>query len=232
MEESIIEHGKLPKSREPFEIRHLDMKNINEIIQLQEVVKQAVAQSNALQPLSKEEFKNILSGNGFMIGIYVKENLIAFRAMLIPPVDDPEHLGSDAGLTDEAKRSMMYSEISVVHPEFRGNGLQTQMGKVVMEKIDKSRFQYVATTVAPFNIPSLKDKLALGMKIIALKEKYNGKLRYVLFRDFKAKRDTPAMQSKTVGMAQTKLQQQLLQEGYRGISIQASDEKVEVIYSK
>ncbi|WP_172675250.1 hypothetical protein [Virgibacillus halodenitrificans] len=78
----------------------------------------------------------------------------------------------------------------------------------------------------------MKDKLALGMKIIALKEKYNGKLRYVLFRDFKAKRDTPAMQSKTVGMAQTKLQQQLLQEGYRGISIQASDEKVEVIYSK
>ncbi|MCG1028474.1 GNAT family N-acetyltransferase [Virgibacillus halodenitrificans] len=232
MEESIIEHGKLQKSREPFEIRLLAMKNMDEILLLQEVVRQTVTQSDSLQPLSEEEFENILSGNGFMIGIYVKENLIAFRAMLIPPVDDPEHLGSDAGLTDEAKRSMMYSEISVVHPEFRGNGLQTQMGKVVMEKIDKSRFRYVATTVAPFNIPSLKDKIALGMKIIALKEKYNGKLRYVLFRDFKAKRDTPAMQSKTVGMPQTEVQQQLLQEGYRGISIQASDEKVEVIYSK
>ncbi|WP_060678688.1 hypothetical protein [Virgibacillus halodenitrificans] len=134
MEESIIEHGKLPKSREPFELRHLDMKNINEIIQLQEVVKQAVAQSNALQPLSKEEFKNILSGNGFMIGIYVKENLIAFRAMLIPPIDDPEHLGSDAGLTDEAKRSMMYSEISSCIPNFAGMACRPRWERLLWKK--------------------------------------------------------------------------------------------------
>ncbi|AIF42867.1 benzoate transporter [Virgibacillus sp. SK37] len=229
-----MEKGMLRLSMEPFEIRSLEMNNLEEILQLQEVVRQAVAQSesDSLQPLTSEEFENILTGNGFMIGTYVNETLIAFRAMLVPPLDDPEHLGADAGLTDEAKRSMMYSEITVVHPDFRGNGLQTHMGKIVLEKVDKTRFRYVATTVAPFNIPSLKDKLALGMDIIALKEKYNGKLRYVLFRDFEAKRSTPAMQTKTVGMDQTEVQQQLLREGYRGISIQSTDEKVEVTYSK
>ena len=35
-------------------------------------------------------------------------------------------------------------------------------------------------TVAPFNIPSLKDKFAQGMEVAALKEKYSGSMRYVL----------------------------------------------------
>lgn len=31
-----------------------------------------------------------------------------------------------------------------------------------METIDRNRFRYVLSTVAPFNIPSLKDKFFLG----------------------------------------------------------------------
>src|SRR5699024_10216636 len=103
---------------------------------------------------------------------------------LVPPLDDPEHLGIDAGIAKQERHKMIYSEITVVHPYYRGNGLQTYMGEIVFEQMDKNLYPYVAATVAPFNIPSLKDKFALGMMIIALEEKYNGKLRYVLFKDF------------------------------------------------
>ena len=51
-----------------------------------------------------------------------------------------------------------------------------------MDELQKedSKYDYVCCTVAPFNIPSLKDKFAQGMAIAALKEKYGGSLRYVL----------------------------------------------------
>ena len=45
---------------------------------------------------------------------------------------------------------------------------------------ENSKYDYVCCTVAPFNIPSLKDKFSQGMEIAALKEKYGGSMRYVL----------------------------------------------------
>ena len=78
---------------------------------------------------------------------------------------------------------VLYSEISNVDPDFQGNGLQVLLGKVLMKEVDPQRFRYICTTVAPFNIASLKDKFAHGMQIVALKVKYGDLLRYILMKD-------------------------------------------------
>src|SRR5690625_4094941 len=102
--------------------------------------------------------------------------------MLKPELDE-EHLGIDAGLSQEDLPQVIYSEITIVDPDYRGNGLQNYMGKLVMKEIDRDKFYYVCATVAPMNIPSIKDKFSLGFQIVALKEKYEGMLRYVFMRD-------------------------------------------------
>ena len=40
-----------------------------------------------------------------------------------------------------------------------------------MERLKKDDYKYVCATVAPFNIPSLKDKFAQQMEIAAMKWK-------------------------------------------------------------
>ncbi|WP_246569588.1 GNAT family N-acetyltransferase [Lentibacillus saliphilus] len=230
---SMTAEGQLKTTGAAFKVRQLELDDLEAILTLQDAVKQTLDNPKQLQPLTSQEAHHMLSGHGYMVGTFVDDRMIAFRAMLVPPIDDPEHLGTDAGIEKQNLSQVMYSEISVVHPDYRGNRLQTYMGKIVMAHVDRNRFRYVATTVAPFNIPSLKDKLALGMEIIALKEKYNGKLRYVLFRDFatddiqKSVTDT-----KTVAMEETERQQQLLKDGYKGVSIQKVDGTFAVTYQK
>ena len=147
---------------------------------MQRKVVAELADKTILHLLSEEEFRNILEGNGLMIGAFVEERLIAFRALLVPAIDE-EHLGRDIGLADEDLGKVIYQEVSNVLAEYRGNKLQRTLAILIMQELTKleSQFQYVCCTVAPINIPSLKDKFVQGMEVASLKEKYGGVLRYV-----------------------------------------------------
>ncbi|WP_140392755.1 N-acetyltransferase [Virgibacillus dakarensis] len=165
-----------------FHVIQLTIDDLPLILQLQTKVENALVSNTFLSPLSRKEFTRILTGKGFMLGVFIDEKLIAFRAMLQPEMDE-EHLGLDAGLPEAELPKVIYSEISNVDPEYRGNGLQKYMGQILMNEIDYEKFRYVCATVAPMNIPSIKDKFSLGLEIVALKEKYQGKLRYIFIKD-------------------------------------------------
>ncbi|MUV36446.1 hypothetical protein JNUCC1_00248 [Lentibacillus sp. JNUCC-1] len=233
MKGALTAEGVLKTTGETFKIQQLHMEDCDDVLLLQKSAQYVLDQPEQLEILSREEVKHILSGNGYMAGAFLEERLIAFRAMLTPEVNDPEHLGTDAGLPYSALPHVIYSEITIVHPNYRGNGLQTYMGRIVLNHIDRNQYRYVASTVAPFNIPSLKDKLVLGMEIIVLKEKYGGKLRYVLFRDLDATHDhRQVLDSQTVSMEETHTQVQLLDKGYKGTSFKRSDRGYDVTYQK
>ena len=163
-------------------IRRLEADQLDEILTLQRKVIESLSTGSFLQPLTEEEFSYILNGKGLMIGAYYHEQLIAFRAMLEPELDE-EHLGKDAGLPRNEWPLVLYSEITNVDPDFQGNGLQVLLGELIMKEVNPQRFRYICTTVAPFNIASLKDKFAHGMQIVALKVKYGDLLRYILMKD-------------------------------------------------
>lgn len=213
-------------------IKRLTLAHMDEILMLQQEVIDALETASSLQPLSEEEFAYILNGKGLLVGAYYEERLIAFRAMLEPEIDE-EHLGRDAGLSESELPLVIYSEITNVSPDFRGNGLQVLLGKVMMAVVDKTRFRYVFTTVAPFNIPSLLDKFTHGLEIIALKEKYGEKLRYILMKKLvdpkgRENKEQPVL----IAMENTKKQQDFLQEGWVGTGIEKIDEKWHVRFEK
>ena len=118
-----------------------------------------------------------------MIGAYVGEELIAFRALLNPPIDE-EHLGYDCGIAENEFQRVLYQEISNVSPKYRGYGLQKTLATVVMENIDLEKYDYVCSTVKPYNIPSLKDKFSQDLVIKGLKIKYVDKLRYIFIKTY------------------------------------------------
>ena len=167
-----------------------------------------------------------------MIGAYYNEQLIAFRAMLEPELDE-EHLGKDAGLPKSEWPFVLYSEISNVDPDFQGNGLQVLLGELIMKEVDQQRFRYICTTVAPFNIASLKDKFAHGMQIVSLKVKYGNLLRYILMKDLTGQlKEHDSLECRYVLMADTAQQQQFLYDGWIGTGIEQMDNQWVVRFEK
>ncbi|WP_332647737.1 GNAT family N-acetyltransferase [Lysinibacillus sp. 54212] len=212
-----------------FTYRLLTEKDLISIQRLQEAVCAALENPEILQPLSESELLHILKGRGAMLGIFVDSQLIAFRALLKPDVEEEEHLGIDVGAEDLSR--VLYQEISNVHPEFRGHGLQKTMAKLIMQEADLNAVDWICATVMPYNIASLKDKFAQGMQIFALKYKYGGKLRYVFGKKLGVE---VALTSEEVlvSMGDTEAQQQLLANGYVGIGMQSSNGDWLVQYRK
>lgn len=221
---NILYKGTLKQTKQPFKVALLSLHHTEQLLSVQDDVIEALENKENLQPLTVEEFENILSGNGLMIGAFADEQLIAFRALLVPPLDE-EHLGLDIGLTGEELKRVIYQEVSNVHPDYQGNGLQKILAKVIMEQLKQSdhNFEYVCCTVAPFNIPSLKDKFAQGMEIAALKEKYGGNMRYVFVKELRKDKERDWTDVKSAPMSNTSEQQALLTEGYRGYEMEKID---------
>lgn len=201
-------------------VRSLTIDHLEDILVLQQKVIAALTTGSFLQPLTEEEYRYILTGNGMMIGAFSGDDLIAFRAMLEPELDDEEHLGKDARLPKEEWQGVLYSEITNVDPGFRGNGLQTILGHMLMAEIDAARFQYVCTTVAPFNIASLKDKFSLGFQIVAVKQKYGTLLRYIMMRKVTPSIDGNERESQLVDMGDIEEQQALYEAGWIGTGME------------
>ncbi|WP_242263319.1 GNAT family N-acetyltransferase [Bacillus cereus group sp. BfR-BA-01511] len=217
---TVLYEGRLKQNNELFHVTLLSLEHIEQILLLQNVVVEALEDKSRLQPLSQEEFQYILEGNGMMIGAFIENELIAFRALLVPPIDD-EHLGLDIGLPESELHRVIYQEISNVHPNWRGNGMQKILATVIMDELQKedSKYDYVCCTVAPFNIPSLKDKFAQGMKIAALKEKYGGSMRYVFVKELLNKKKKQPKNVRSVELEDFCSQQALLAEGYYGFQL-------------
>ncbi|AAP24371.1 MULTISPECIES: hypothetical protein [Bacillus] len=230
---TVLYEGRLKQNNERFHVTLLSLEYIEQILLLQNVVVEALEDKSRLQPLSQEEFQYILEGNGMMIGAFIENELIAFRALLVPPIDD-EHLGLDIGLPESELHRVIYQEISNVHPNCRGNGMQKILATVIMDELQKedSKYDYVCCTVAPFNIPSLKDKFAQGMKIAALKEKYGGSMRYVFVKELREDNERDWTDIKSIPMNNAGGQQALLSEGYRGYKMEKVDEDFVVKFGR
>src|SRR5690554_3842518 len=68
----------------PLRMKRLYLEDLPAIEEVQEAVIAELPEKTALQPLSTEEFLFILNERGLMVGAYAEEELIGFRALLIP----------------------------------------------------------------------------------------------------------------------------------------------------
>lgn len=229
---TIIHTGTLKEHHIPYVVKVVQGEGSGELLSLQESVRSGLREPASLQPLSEEEFDYILKGNGLILGVYVEGCLVAARAVLFPPVDN-DHLGKDVGIPRSEWSNVVYQETSFVSEKVRGNGLQKLLGSLIMKELTRSRadIEYICCTVAPFNIPSLKDKFVQGLMIGGLKRKYGGSWRYIFVKDFKREFEIlPPF--KKVAMEEFQEQQDLLSAGWMGVSLTEDDRGWKLIFGK
>jgi len=203
---------------EPFIVRKLTMDDLDAMSQLQSKVIDHLPIPEFLEPTSKEQFIDIFQKEGVMLGVFVHDRLVAFRIFSSPDSFE-EKIALEVGILKEELSNTLFSVVTNVDPDYRGSGLQKLLGEKIMDTIDRTRFRYVLSTVAPFNIPSLKDKFFLGFSIIDLKEQYNGKLRYTFFKDFQTESVEFEHLDFSVNMSDYGRQKELFRLGYFGTGI-------------
>ncbi|CAD2075041.1 N-acetyltransferase [Phocicoccus pinnipedialis] len=165
-----------------MKIEKITVDALDEVLEMQEEIYEKMEVKEALERIKRDEMETILSDN-YSVGVYADNKLVAMRGFYIPKLDEEEHLADDVGVD---RSRTIYSEIALVHPIARGEGLQFKMGKILLEDLKKDdRFDHLIATVMPLNIPSLKNSLRIGLKIVNTKFKYGGKRRHILHMNLK-----------------------------------------------
>lgn len=220
-------------SKNAFIFKPLTIHDIDNILHVQQVVVESLEDPSILAALTRDEFTFMLEGNGAIIGAFMHDKLIALRAVLEPLIDE-EHLGLDIGLMGKDLESVLYQEISMVLPAFRGRGLQQQLATHIMNHVEDShkQYSYICATVAPTNIPSMKDKFNQGMVTAVLKQTYGDKWRYTFAKPIHEAWTFDATETKHVSLHNMDEHIHLLENNWYGVALSEKDGQFIISYQQ
>lgn len=200
-------------------IRKAELRDVVAIESIQQRALDALVNPEALDPVPIDELKEEIKAD--LMAIAEIDGVVgAFRTMHIPTDD---YLGPYAGIADAKDSGLIYSDITIVDPDYRGLSLQRKLGEWLFEEV-AAQYKMIMATVHPENTPSLKDKFHLGMHIIAMDRLYGGKLRFIFMKDLMHKFDV--LNVVEVDRDDLEQIQLLLEEEYRGVGL--NDNKLQL----
>lgn len=165
-------------------VKECNINDIDNILELQRIVMSDIHNNEIFELTSREEFIFYFESSSIIFGCFRKEKLIAYAISIIPG-EDESNLGYDIELEKDELSKVMHFDTVVVHPKFRGNGLQKSLCNMVENEANLMSMEYICTTVSPLNKYSLNNFVNLGYKVILEKVKYDNKNRFILCKRLK-----------------------------------------------
>lgn len=218
----LIYKGGSSHRMEPYYIKLIGKESLMEVENLQQSVYRALKRKEILVTDSIETMSDDLNRGGMILGVYNGSgSLVAYRFVSYPDLIDT-NLGRDIKLKQESLNRVAHLETTVVHPDYRGNGLQSETLALALPIIESQGFEHVLCTVSPFNPHSLYNVMYNGLKIKALKLKYpseehpSGMWRFILHKDLTAKSPKKVLDWLNVSMSSFELQEELIEKGFVG----------------
>lgn len=218
---------------ENFRMEKLTLAHLEQMMQLQQIVHQSIADPSLCVQLTVEEMKELLvDDTGLTVGIFHNDQLIGFHSALIPSKRE-DNLGYELNLQEDVLDDIFHLEICLVHPHFRGKALQAKMSSWLIRQFQLSdRFRYLCETAAPHNFGSVKNTLAIGAYIVQLKRMYGNYERYIFFQDIKQPLAIDETTKVEVQMNDKNNQQQLFAKGYVGYQMVNKDGEHKLLFAK
>lgn len=131
---------------------------------------------------SPDVMKNMIEGGTLEFWLAKDGSQIAAVFDLVRPGLCEINYGYDLRLSDEELKRVINMDNVAVHPDYRGNALQTKLIKYVEEQLCNEGNFILLCTIHPENTYSLRNVISQGYKIQKRIEKY-GSVRYLLRKD-------------------------------------------------
>jgi hypothetical protein len=204
-----------------YVITYLDENHLPLVMKLQEVILQDLTRPDLLQSFSYDFMKRHMGPKGAVLGVFVEKRLVAFRNLYFPdPWEAEWNLGLDLGLPEEELAYVANLQMVCVHPSFRGNSLALKMNQVSLGLLrEKGAHHHICATVSPYNIWNIPVLLASGFRISKLKNKYGGKIRYIVHQDLRQSLHFSDRSAVQVCLDDLDAQQQLFDAGFYGVAL-------------
>lgn len=158
-----------------------------------------------------------------ILGVFNEHNdLIAYRYVGFPGYDE-KNLGYDINLNEKELGKVVHLETTVVHPDYRGNGLQSTTLEQMIPVVKNMGYMHLLCTVSPQNFYSLFNIMKNGLKIKALKKKYgtdnsgkDGLWRFILHRNLEPVSLLNPREIFKTAISDINRQEKLIKEGFIG----------------
>jgi len=157
----------------------LDGKSLKKIVELEKNIVENLPSRDLFQDDTDDLILDFLGRRGLAYGVINEDNLIACSALYFPG-EREENLGIDIGL-EEDLQTVVHLETIMVHPDYRGNGLQKILAEILIKEAKNRGFKHVLATVSPKNTVSYTNFEKLGFKKITTKIKFGDKLRDIMY---------------------------------------------------
>lgn len=165
-----------------YEMRFMDESNLDEMMDLQEIVIYHLADKEIFRSHSVDYFREHLHMEKSAIGVFCQDELVAYNILSFPG-ECNDNFGLDINLPKDDLPNVVHLATIAVHPDFRGNSLQSKMQSAHLKIIANSGYNHVCCMVSPKNRPSLQNILSQGLIIKALKFKFQWRLRYIMHKN-------------------------------------------------
>lgn len=232
MTEAVL-HGHLrrcdgqPSVPVPYIGRWLAPDEVGGVIALHHAVRQAVP-PELLCRETDAFFHEHCREHGRILGLFVGEELIGYGVLGLPKANE-ESFADQFGLTAEQRAAVATIDGAGVLPRWRGNGLQRQLVAARIEAAGAAGRRIAVSTVAPGNLPSLRNLLAEGLNIRALRPAFGG-LRFLMRRDLD-RSPKPTREGRWIALADTSEAEAALMAGYQGWSLSEAAEGPRIWYA-
>ncbi len=107
---------------------------------------------------------------------------IAAMYTVVYPGTDPDNLGRDIGLSAPELLRVAHMDAVVVHPLYRGYGLQQKLTMLVEQEVCAEGFRYLMCTVHPDNVYSRINMEKCGYRVVKEALKYGGLPRLIFLK--------------------------------------------------
>ena len=197
---SVIESGRIIKCRgshirqdgaevegeSVYEMRFLDESAMQEMLDLQELVVHHLPVPEIFRQHDRsylqELFRRGQSAERSALGVTTRKGLIAYSIIHFPGLAR-DNLGRDIGLPERELEKVAHLQAAMVHPAYRGNGLQRKMAAQHQKVIKNLGCEHVCCTISPWNPYSLRNMLASGFGIRGLVPKFEGWWRFIMYKN-------------------------------------------------
>lgn len=165
-----------------MEIRKGNPGDTEKYISLLQLVKSGMVQDDWLYLDSPEEVRAMILNGTLEFWAAMDGEVLAAAFSVIHPGLTEINYGYDLGLAQNDLLRVVNMDTIVVHPSYRGRGLQYTLMQRAEEDVCASEDKILLCTVHPENHYSLNNILAQGYSIQKKLEKYDS-VRYILRKD-------------------------------------------------